>query len=266
MNNNDRRTKGLEMLSKVNNRSEEEIMKMLSFISPVSDDLKNYIIDYSFGDIYSRTGLDLKSKEISVVAAMTALGKCTPQLKIHIAGALNTGSSAEELIEVILQMSAYAGFPRCINAMISLKEVFEEFKIINQISSESYDTNTSGNERMKKGEIELNNLFPDQINILNDTLGKISPDLVKFIIEFGYGDIYSRNILSKKHRQIATIAALTAMGNSASQLKFHIKAGMNIGLMAEEINEIMLLMSVFAGFPAAINGTFALKDVLDGKK
>ena len=98
---------------------------------------------------------------------------------------------------------------------------------------------------------------------MNDTLGKISPDLVKFIIEFGYGDIYSRNILSKKHRQTATIAALTAMGNSVSQLKFHIKAGINIGLKAEEINEIMLLMSVFAGFPSAINGTIALKDVLD---
>ncbi|HOA07834.1 MAG TPA: carboxymuconolactone decarboxylase, partial [Spirochaetota bacterium] len=73
MNNNERRTKGLKLLSKVNNKSEDEIMKMLSFISPVSDDLKNYIIDYSFGDIYSRTALDLKSKEIAVVAAMTAL-------------------------------------------------------------------------------------------------------------------------------------------------------------------------------------------------
>lgn len=53
------------------------------------------------------------------------------------------------------------------------------------------------------------------------------------------------------------------MGNASSQLIFHIKAGLNIGLTSDEINEIMLLMSVFAGFPAAINGTFALKNVLD---
>ena len=53
------------------------------------------------------------------------------------------------------------------------------------------------------------------------------------------------------------------MGNSVSQLKFHIKAGINMGLKADEINEIMLLMSVFAGFPSAINGTITLKDVLD---
>ena len=53
------------------------------------------------------------------------------------------------------------------------------------------------------------------------------------------------------------------MGNTASQLSFHIKAGINIGLKPDEKNEIMLLICVFAGFPAAINGTFALKDVLD---
>ncbi len=54
------------------------------------------------------------------------------------------------------------------------------------------------------------------------------------------------------------------MGNASSQLRFHIKAGINIELKTDEINEIMLLISVFAGFPAAINGTFALKDVIDG--
>ncbi|MBP9022699.1 MAG: carboxymuconolactone decarboxylase family protein [Spirochaetes bacterium] len=63
---------------------------------------------------------------------------------------------------------------------------------------------------------------------------------------------------------MATIAALTAIGNAASQLRFHIKAGINIGLKTDEINEIMLLICVFAGFPAAINGTFALKDVING--
>lgn len=262
--NNERRKKGLELLSKVNNRSEEEIMKMLSSISPVSEDLKHYIIDYSFGDIYAKEGLDLKSKEIAVIAALTATGNAAPQLKIHLAGALNTGSSVSEVKEVIIQMSAYSGFPRSINAMIILKEVLEELNITDTTNEDNY--NTSDDNRLSKGEAELNTLSRNQISILNETLGKISPDLVRFIIEFGYGDIYSRGILSKKHRQIATIAALTAMGNASSQLRFHIKAALNIGLKTDEINEIMLLMSVFAGFPAAINGTLALKDVLDDNK
>ncbi|MBP8082900.1 MAG: carboxymuconolactone decarboxylase family protein [Spirochaetes bacterium] len=260
MQNNERRSKGLKLLSQVNNRTEDEILKMLSIISPVSDDLKDYIIDYSFGDIYSRPGLDLKSKEIAVVAAMTAMGNAAPQLKIHLAGALNTGSSVNEVKEVILQMSAYSGFPRSINAMIILKELLKELNIKDTASKDN--CNSSDDDRAEKGEAELNNLSPNQINILNETLGKTSPELVRFIIEFGYGDIYSRGVLSKKHRQIATIAALTAMGNAASQLRFHIKAGLNIGLKSEEINEIMLLMSVFAGFPAAINGTIILHDII----
>ena len=62
---------------------------------------------------------------------------------------------------------------------------------------------------------------------------------------------------------MATIAALTAMGTATPQLKFHIKAALNIGVSQVEIREIMILMSVYCGFPAAINGTLALKGVIN---
>ncbi|MDH6533836.1 carboxymuconolactone decarboxylase family protein [Parabacteroides sp. 52] len=64
------------------------------------------------------------------------------------------------------------------------------------------------------------------------------------------------------HVQIATIAVLATLGNSQPQLKFHIKGALNIGLSKDEIKEIMLLMTVYAGFPAAINGTNILKEVM----
>ncbi|MDO4702994.1 carboxymuconolactone decarboxylase family protein [Tannerella sp.] len=66
--------------------------------------------------------------------------------------------------------------------------------------------------------------------------------------KYGYGDIFSRENLDRKYRQIATIAALTALGNARPQLKFHIKAGLNVGLSEESIKEIMLLMTVYPGF------------------
>ncbi len=80
------------------------------------------------------------------------------------------------------------------------------------------------------------------------------------MIEYGFADILSRPTLDFKHREMATITALTAMGTAPSQLRFHIKAGLNIGVSQVEIREIMILMSVYAGFPAAINGTLALKE------
>ena len=107
---------------------------------------------------------------------------------------------------------------------------------------------------------KLDSLQVDRLkNIYND----FSPELVKFTLEYGYGDIFSRDNLSKKYRQIATIAALTALGNAQPQLKFHINSGMNIGLTKENIEDIMLLMSVYSGFPSAINGMNMLKDVIN---
>lgn len=94
----------------------------------ICPDLAKYIIEFPFGDIYSRTGLDLKSREIATVAGLTALGNAAPQLRVHIHAALNVGCSEEEIKEVILQMAVYAGFPAALNAMFIAKEVFSEFK------------------------------------------------------------------------------------------------------------------------------------------
>ncbi len=84
---------------------------------------------------------------------------------------------------------------------------------------------------------------------------------VKYVIAFGYGDIYARGLLSLRDRQVATIAALAAKGNALPQLRFHIGGGLRAGLSEAEIVEIMLLISVYAGFPAALNGILATPEV-----
>lgn len=92
-------------------------------------------------------------------------------------------------------------------------------------------------------------------------LADIAPDFAEYVLEFPFGDIYSRPGLDLRAREIATIAALAAMGNAAPQLKVHIEAGLNVGLSREEITEILIQMAVYAGFPAALNGLFAAKEV-----
>ena len=104
----------------------ENVLKSLEEIAP---DLVKYIIEFPFGDIYSRNGTSLKQKEIAVVAALTALGNANPQLKVHINGALNVDCSVEELVEVMLQISAYSGFPSAINGINVLNEVIKDRKI-----------------------------------------------------------------------------------------------------------------------------------------
>jgi 4-carboxymuconolactone decarboxylase len=91
-------------------------------------------------------------------------------------------------------------------------------------------------------------------------LADIAPDFATYLFEFPFGDIYSRPGLGLREREIATIAALAAMGNAAPQLKVHIEAGLNVGLTPDEITEILMQMAVYAGFPAALNGLLAAKE------
>lgn len=80
----------------------------------------------SYGDLYARPGLDLKSREIATVAALTALGNARPQLKIHIAAALNVGCTRTEILETIMQMAVYAGFPTALNGLFAAREAFSD--------------------------------------------------------------------------------------------------------------------------------------------
>lgn len=119
----DRYIRGLARLKEIDGAAGEKVVSSLADIAP---DFATLLIEFPFGDIYSRPQLDLKSREIAVVAALTAMGNAAPQLKVHIHGALNVGCTREEVVEVIMQMAVYAGFPAALNALFAAKEVFAE--------------------------------------------------------------------------------------------------------------------------------------------
>lgn len=112
---------GLKHLKENNPENYEKLKENLGDISP---DLARYVAEFAYGDIYTRPGLDRKSREIATVAALTALANAPKQLQSHVEGALNSGCTREELVEVIMQMAVYAGFPAAINGMENAKEVF----------------------------------------------------------------------------------------------------------------------------------------------
>jgi 4-carboxymuconolactone decarboxylase len=119
----DRYERGLKKLAEIDGEAGNRVIESLKDIAP---DLGRYVIEFAFGDVIGRPGLDLKSREIATVAALTALGNAAPQLKVHINAALNVGCSRREVIEVIIQMAVYAGFPAALNGVFAAKEVFAE--------------------------------------------------------------------------------------------------------------------------------------------
>lgn len=119
----ERYEQGWKKLKEIDGEAGERVIESLKDIAP---DLGRYTIEFPFGDIYSRPGLDLKSREIATVAALTALGNAAPQLKVHIYAALNVGCTRQEIVEIIIQMAVYAGFPAALNGMFAAREVFGE--------------------------------------------------------------------------------------------------------------------------------------------
>lgn len=120
---NTRYQRGLEKLNEIDGEAGQRVIDALA---PIAPDFARYLIEFPFGDIYSRPQLDLKSREIATVAALTALGNATPQLKVHVHGALNVGCSRDEIVELMMQMAVYAGFPAALNGLFAAQEVFKE--------------------------------------------------------------------------------------------------------------------------------------------
>jgi 4-carboxymuconolactone decarboxylase len=119
--NNQRYVRGLAKLQEIDGEGGVKVVESLADIAP---DFARLLIEFPFGDVYSRPGLDLRAREIAVVAALSAMGNAAPQLKVHIQGALNVGVTRTEVIEIIMQMAVYAGFPAALNGISAAREVF----------------------------------------------------------------------------------------------------------------------------------------------
>ncbi len=115
---------GLKKLKEIDGKAGEKVIESLASIAP---DLAKYTIEFPFGDIYQRSGLNLKTRELVTISALTASGNCQPQLNVHINGALNVGCKPIEITEVIIQMAVYAGFPASLNGMFVAKEVVNSY-------------------------------------------------------------------------------------------------------------------------------------------
>lgn len=118
---NDRYRRGLAQLEAVSGPHGAAVVESLNDIAP---DLGRYIVEFAYGDVFARPGLDVKTRELATVAGLTAMGTAAPQLKVHMQAALRVGATRHELIETVMQMIPYAGFPAALNAVAIAREVF----------------------------------------------------------------------------------------------------------------------------------------------
>lgn len=114
---------GSETLKEIDGIGGENVIQSLQDIAP---DVGKYIIEFAFGDVYTRPELSMQEREMITITSLLTTGGCEPQLEVHINGSLNVGLSPEKIIETFIQCIPYTGFPKVINAIYTAKKIFAE--------------------------------------------------------------------------------------------------------------------------------------------
>ncbi len=250
----DRFDRGYRQLENLNPEGAEQVLKGLSDIAP---DMAQFLVCFAYGDVYFRPALDAVSRQTATIAILTALGNAQPQLKWHIGAALNIGITPQEIIDTIYVQTVYSGFPSGLNAIFAARDVFNERQV--DFRPAAWDDCKA--DKRERGIRMLEETSKGAGRKVMESLGDIAPDMVNFLIEFSYGTIFCREVLIPCRKEIIAIAGMTAAGTMRPQLKVHIKAAINVGLTKEQIIEIMYHTAVYAGFPAALNGISAAREV-----
>lgn len=120
---NDRYQKGIKTLRDLAGESSQQVIENIKAFSP---DFGDMMIEFGFGDIYSRPKLDLKQREMITLTSLITQGAGERQLTFHFKAALHVGWSIEELIEIIIHCAAYSGFPKAAYALEILQQIDNE--------------------------------------------------------------------------------------------------------------------------------------------
>lgn len=250
--------RGLALLTQVGGANTAQVLAGMADIAP---DLARLTVEF-YSDIYSRPGLTLPQRQVLNVAALTALGTAAPQLRLHIDGALNVGVTPTEVVEVIMHMTVYAGFPAALNGLGVARAAFADRTDLDWSPVPApIDEQETAEQRYARGLAALQAVDGQAGEQVLAALAPVSPDFARLLVEFSFADVYSRPGLDLKTRELATVAACTALGTAAAQLRVHLHGLLNVGGTREEAVEAIMQMAGYAGFPAALNGIVAAREV-----
>lgn len=198
--------------------------------------------------------LDAKQESIVLIAAFTATGELQ-KLEHAIHEGLDAKLTISEIKEVIVQMYAYAGFPRSLNALHTFMEVLKERKEMGKSDAEGRNASPypSGRSTLEFGTENQTRLVGSPVK---GPVYEFAPAIDQFLKEHLFGDIFGRDVIDWKTREIATIAALASLNGTGNQLRSHFNVGMTNGLTAEQLDGIVSIIKIKVG---GLEGHNALK-------
>ena len=213
---------------------------------------------FIFGEVFYQGNIDDKMREL-ITLVVLSVNQTLPQLKAHVAAALNIGLTPIEIKEAVYQCAPYIGFPKTLNALSEVNEVFTAKGIALPIESQQ---TTDEENRLEKGVAVQTAIFGDIITKMRTNAPANQAHIQDYLSAFCFGDFYTRNGLSLKTRELLTLCIVSALGGCESQVKAHVQGNKNVGKDKETMIAAITHCLPYIGFPRTLNALVCINEII----
>lgn len=189
------------------------------------------------------SNLNFHQKNMASIVALSAVGNMQP-LKTELNLGLDSGLTINEIKEALVQLYAYCGFPRSLNAINTFMEVLEKRKAdgITDLQGREASPINTANDKYSVGKETLQKLTGREEKGSKTGANAFAPIIDVFLKEHLFADIFSRDVLNYRQREFVTISILSAMSGVKPQLQAHISIGLNTGITEVQIIELSTII------------------------
>lgn len=215
----------------------------------------------------SNSELNSKEKSIITISSFTAQGKLT-ELKMALNTGLDSGLTINEIKEVLVHSYAYCGFPRSIIGLQTFMEVVEERKTKGSKDTQGAEASPIADDKTKyeRGKKILGELSgtpqPDKLS----GYSAFAPAIDTFLKEHLFADIFERDVLTYKQRELVTISIITAIGDADPMLQSHLGLSLNVGWSPEQLNDFVKVITPTISHEKSTAAAAVLKEVSKNRK
>jgi 4-carboxymuconolactone decarboxylase len=240
----------------------ERTLETLELAYGLDPDWAELYSQYTRGGLYGREVVPQSTREICACAALAALDK-QAHLRIHLMNGYALGATKEELLEAVLQSVTYGGFPAAMTSIKTYSEVFPEMVRRDRPAIPATPGEPSVGPRFGPAVETATQLYGEEYaTSIFERFDRWDPDFSLLAQRFVFGGVYARTVVDAGMRELIAIACLTVR-NALPQLETHLRVGFRLGLKRAEMQEIILQMSVYAGFPNMVQAMRVFEPVAD---
>jgi 4-carboxymuconolactone decarboxylase len=248
----------MDRIEKSQEKYKQLFGKATCSIQATDPDFQDILSHFIFGEVFSQGNLEDKVRELITLVVLT-VNQTLPQLKAHVSAALNVGLAPVEIKEALYQCAPYIGFPKTLNAINEVNEVFKAKNIALPVESQK---TTNEESRLEKGLAVQVEIFGEIIGKMRENAAANQKHIQQYLSAFCFGDFYTRNGLDLKTRELLTLCIVSSIGGAENQVKAHVQGNKNVGNDKETLIAAITHCLPYMGFPRTLNALACLNEII----